>query len=253
MKPFCTMYSTFLQRGYDQVVHDVAIQRLPVRFAIDRAGLVGADGATHAGSFDVAYLANLPGFVVMAAADEAELKHMVATAAAHDDGPIAFRFPRGEGRGVEMPERGIPLEIGKGRIIRKGSRVAILSFGTRLEEVEKAAEALSAKGITPTIADARFAKPLDRDMILSLAHDHDALITVEEGAIGGFGSHVAQLLAEEGVFDNGLKYRSMVLPDIFIDQASPEGMYTVAAMNAEHIEAKVLDTLGIAKIGAQRA
>lgn len=253
MKPFCAMYSTFLQRGYDQVVHDVAIQRLPVRFAIDRAGLVGADGATHAGSFDIGYLANLPGFVVMAASDEAELKHMVATAAAHDDGPIAFRFPRGEGRGVEMPEAGVPLEIGKGRMIAQGSRVAILSFGTRLEEVEKAAEALAAKGITPTIADARFAKPLDREMILQLAHDHEALITVEEGAVGGFGSHVAQLLSDEGVFDDGLKYRSMVLPDIFIDQASPEGMYAVAGMNAEHIEAKVLDTLGIARIGAQTA
>lgn len=253
MKPFCTMYSTFLQRGYDQVVHDVAIQRLPVRFAIDRAGLVGADGATHAGAFDIAYLSNLPGFVVMAAADEAELKHMVATAAAYDAGPIAFRFPRGEGRGVEMPERGSPLEIGKGRMIREGNRVAILSFGTRLEEVEKAAEALSAKGINPTIADARFAKPLDRDMILTLARDHEALITVEEGAVGGFGSHVAQLLAEEGVFDTGLKYRSMVLPDIFIDQAGPADMYAVAGMNAEQIEEKVLSTLGIAKIGVQSA
>jgi len=253
MKPFCTMYSTFLQRGYDQVVHDVAIQRLPVRFAIDRAGLVGADGATHAGAFDVAYLTNLPGFVVMAAADEAELKHMVATAAAHDDGPIAFRFPRGEGKGVNMPERGTPLEIGKGRIIAEGSKVALLSFGTRLSEVEKAAEALAAKGITPTIADARFAKPLDRDMILSLAADHEALITIEEGAVGGFGSHVAQLLADEGVFDRGLKYRSMVLPDIFIDQANPSDMYAVAGMNAEHIEAKVLDVLGIASINAQRA
>ena len=253
MKPFCTMYSTFLQRGYDQVVHDVAIQRLPVRFAIDRAGLVGADGATHAGSFDIAYLANLPGFVVMAAADEAELKHMVATAAAYDEGPIAFRFPRGEGRGVDMPERGTALEIGKGRMIREGSRVAVLSFGTRLEEVEKAAEALDAKGITPTIADARFAKPLDRDMILDLARNHEVLVTVEEGAVGGFGSHVAQLLAEEGVFDTGLKYRSMVLPDTFIDQASPEAMYASAAMNAEHIKAKILDTLGIAKIGAQTA
>jgi 1-deoxy-D-xylulose-5-phosphate synthase len=253
MKPFCAMYSTFLQRGYDQVVHDVAIQRLPVRFAIDRAGLVGADGATHAGAFDVAYLANLPGFVVMAAADEAELKHMVATAAAHDDGPIAFRFPRGEGKGVDMPERGIPLEIGKGRIIAEGSRVAILSFGTRLAEVEAAAEALSAKGITPTIADARFAKPLDRDMILDLAANHEALITIEEGAVGGFGSHVAQLLSDEGVFDHGLKYRSMVLPDIFIDQASPADMYAVAGMNAEHIEAKVLDVLGIAQIGQQTA
>ncbi len=253
MKPFCAMYSTFLQRGYDQVVHDVAIQRLPVRFAIDRAGLVGADGATHAGAFDVAYLANLPGFVVMAAADEAELKHMVATAVAHDDGPIAFRFPRGEGNGVEMPERGVPLEIGKGRIISEGQRVALLSFGTRLAEVEKAAEALTAKGITPTIADARFAKPLDREMILGLAANHEALITVEEGAVGGFGSHVAQLLAEEGVFDGGLKYRSMVLPDIFIDQASPADMYAVAGMNAAQIEEKVLNTLDIASIETKRA
>lgn len=253
MKPFCTMYSTFLQRGYDQVVHDVAIQRLPVRFAIDRAGLVGADGATHAGSFDIAYLANLPGMVVMAAADEAELKHMVATAVAHDEGPIAFRYPRGEGAGVELPERGEVLEIGKGRMIQEGKRVALLSFGTRLEEVRKAAEALAAKGITPTIADARFAKPLDRDMILNLAADHEALITIEEGAVGGFGSHVAQLLAEEGVFDGGLKYRSMVLPDIFIDQASPRDMYEVAAMNAEQIETKVLDTLGIAQIGNKSA
>ena len=253
MKPFCTMYSTFLQRGYDQVVHDVAIQRLPVRFAIDRAGLVGADGATHAGSFDVAYLANLPGFVVMAAADEAELVHMVATAVAHDDGPIAFRFPRGEGVGVDMPERGIPLEIGKGRIIQQGARVALLSFGTRLSEVMKACEALGARGIKPTVADARFAKPLDRELILQLAADHEALITIEEGAIGGFGSHVAQLLAEEGVFDRGLKYRSMVLPDIFIDQASPADMYEVAGMNAPHIEAKVLDVLGIAQIASRRA
>ncbi|WP_095588136.1 1-deoxy-D-xylulose-5-phosphate synthase [Actibacterium ureilyticum] len=253
MKPFCAMYSTFLQRGYDQVVHDVAIQRLPVRFAIDRAGLVGADGATHAGSFDVAYLANLPGFVVMAAADEAELVHMVATAVAHDDGPIAFRYPRGEGVGVEMPEIGTVLEIGKGRIIQTGARVALLSFGTRLAEVQKAAEGLSARGITPTIADARFAKPLDRDLILDLAANHEALITIEEGAVGGFGSHVAQLLAEEGVFDTGLKYRSMVLPDIFIDQASPEQMYAVAGMNAPEIEAKVLDVLGIGQVGSRRA
>ncbi|WP_223427853.1 1-deoxy-D-xylulose-5-phosphate synthase [Tateyamaria pelophila] len=253
MKPFCTMYSTFLQRGYDQVVHDVAIQRLPVRFAIDRAGLVGADGATHAGAFDVAYLANLPGFVVMAAADEAELAHMVATAAAHDDGPIAFRFPRGEGTGVDMPERGTPLEIGKGRIIAEGTGVALLSFGTRLAEVEKAAENLRAKGINPTIADARFAKPLDRDMILDLASNHEALITIEEGAIGGFGSHVAQLLADEGVFDEGLKYRSMVLPDIFIDHANPADMYAVAGMNSEHIVAKVLGVLGIASVGEARA
>jgi 1-deoxy-D-xylulose-5-phosphate synthase len=249
MKPFCAMYSTFLQRGYDQVVHDVAIQRLPVRFAIDRAGLVGADGATHAGSYDVAYLANLPGFVVMAAADEAELKHMVATAVAHNDGPIAFRYPRGEGRGVDMPERGEILPIGKGRMIREGSRVAILSFGTRLGEVLTACEALEAKGISPTVADARFAKPLDRDLILKLAADHEALITIEEGAIGGFGSHVAQLLADEEVFDHGLKFRSMVLPDIFIDQASPQAMYDVAGMNAEHIEKKVLDVLGVPSIG----
>jgi 1-deoxy-D-xylulose-5-phosphate synthase len=248
LKPFCAMYSTFLQRGYDQVVHDVAIQRLPVRFAIDRAGLVGADGATHAGSFDVAFLANLPGMVVMAAADEAELVHMVATAAAYDDGPIAFRYPRGEGVGVDMPERGEPLEIGKGRMIQQGQRVAILSFGTRLEEVRKAAEALSARGITPTIADARFAKPLDQALILDLVANHEGMITIEEGAIGGFGSHVAQLLAENGVFDQGFKYRSMVLPDIFIDQASPEDMYSVAAMNASDIEAKVLELLGVSQI-----
>ena len=253
MKPFCAMYSTFLQRGYDQVVHDVAIQRLPVRFAIDRAGLVGADGATHAGAFDVAYLANLPGFVVMAAADEAELAHMVATAAAHDDGPIAFRFPRGEGTGVDLPERGQPLEIGKGRMIREGQKVALLSFGTRLAEVEKAAESLAAKGINPTIADARFAKPLDRHMILDLAARHEALITIEEGAVGGFGSHVAQLLAEEGVFDTGLKYRSMVLPDTFIDHANPADMYADAKLNAADIEAKVLHTLGIATLGEARA
>ncbi|MCE8513796.1 1-deoxy-D-xylulose-5-phosphate synthase [Ruegeria pomeroyi] len=253
LKPFCAMYSTFLQRGYDQVVHDVAIQRLPVRFAIDRAGLVGADGATHAGSFDIAYLANLPGMVVMAAADEAELVHMVATAAAHDDGPIAFRYPRGEGVGVEMPEQGKVLEIGKGRMIRKGARVALLSFGTRLAEVQKAAEALAAKGIAPTIADARFAKPLDRDLILQLAADHEALITIEEGAVGGFGSHVAQLLSDEGVFDHGLKFRSMVLPDTFIDQSSPEDMYAIAGMNAPQIEAKVLEVLGVAKIGEKRA
>ena len=253
MKPFCAIYSTFLQRGYDQVVHDVALQGLPVRFAIDRAGLVGADGATHAGAFDVAYLANLPGMVVMAAADEAELKHMVATAVAHDAGPIAFRYPRGEGTGVDMPERGEVLEIGKGRMIREGSGVAILSFGTRLSHVEDAAEALAAKGITPTIADARFAKPLDRDMILDLVAKHDALITIEEGAVGGFGSHVAQLLSDEGVFDQGFKFRSMVLPDVFIDQASPADMYAEAGLNAEHIEAKVLEVMGAASIGTRRA
>ncbi|MEM6940863.1 MAG: 1-deoxy-D-xylulose-5-phosphate synthase [Pseudomonadota bacterium] len=253
MKPFCAIYSTFLQRGYDQVVHDVAIQRLPVRFAIDRAGLVGADGATHAGAFDVAYLANLPGFVVMAAADEAELRHMVATAAQHEDGPIALRFPRGEGRGVDLPERGTPLEVGKGRVITEGAQVALLSFGTRLAEVQQAGEALAARGITPTIADARFAKPLDRDLILDLAARHQVLITIEEGAIGGFGSHVAQLLAEEGVFDRGLIYRSMVLPDIFIDQANPADMYAVAGLNAADIEAKVLKLLDLGQIDAKRA
>ena len=249
MKPFCAIYSTFLQRGYDQVVHDVAIQRLPVRFAIDRAGLVGADGATHAGAFDVAFMANLPGMVVMAAADEAELVHMVATAAAHNDGPIAFRYPRGDGVGVELPSRGVPLEIGKGRMIRQGARVAILSFGTHLAEVVQAAELLALRGLSPTIADARFAKPLDRDLILELARTHEALITIEEGSIGGFGSHVAHLLAEEGVFDTGLKFRSMVLPDTFIDHASPEAMYRSAGMDAAQIEAKVLQTLGVAVVG----
>ena len=253
MKPFCALYSTFLQRGYDQVVHDVAIQRLPVRFAIDRAGLVGADGATHAGSYDVAYLSNLPGFTVMAAADEAELKHMVATAVAHTDGPIAFRYPRGEGEGVDMPERGEVLEIGKGRMIQEGRRVALLSFGTRLSEVMKAAEALEARGIKPTVADARFAKPLDAALILELAANHEALITVEEGAIGGFGSHVSHLLAEQGLFDHGLKFRSMVLPDIFIDQATPEDMYATAGLSAAHIEARVLDVLGVAQIDSKRA
>ena len=243
MRPFCAMYSTFLQRGYDQIVHDVAIQNLPVRFAIDRAGLVGADGATHAGSFDVAYLSNLPGMVVMAAADEAELVHMVATAAAYDAGPIAFRYPRGDGEGVELPERGTVLEIGKGRHIQAGSRVAILSFGTRLGEVIKAAELLNAQGITPTIADARFAKPLDQALILSLAEGHEAFITVEEGAIGGFGSHVMQLLADHGVFDAGLKFRSMVFPDEFIDQASPTDMYNTAGLNAQHIAEKVMGLL----------
>ncbi len=251
MKPFCAMYSTFLQRGYDQIVHDVAIQNLPVRFAIDRAGLVGADGATHAGSFDVAYLSNLPGMVVMAAADEAELVHMVATAAAYDAGPIAFRYPRGDGQGVELPERGTVLEIGKGRHIQAGSRVAILSFGTRLGEVIKAAELLNAQGITPTIADARVAKPLDQALILSLAEDHEAFITVEEGAIGGFGSHVMQLLADHGVFDAGLKFRSMVFPDEFIDQASPMDMYNTAGLNAQHIAEKVMGLLKQKKAIAQ--
>ena len=253
MKPFCAIYSTFLQRGYDQVVHDVALQGLPVRFAIDRAGLVGADGATHAGAFDIAYLANLPGFIVMAAADESELARMVATAAAHDTGPIAFRFPRGEGTGVDLPETAEPLEIGKGRIVRQGSQVAILSFGTRLSEVERACEALAARGLSPTVADARFAKPLDHALISSLAATHEGLITIEEGAVGGFGSHVAQLLAEAGVFDAGFKFRAMVLPDTFIDQANPSDMYAAARMNAADIEAKVLDLLGVTRIGAARA
>jgi 1-deoxy-D-xylulose-5-phosphate synthase len=252
LRPFAAIYSTFLQRGYDQVVHDVAIQRLPVRFAIDRAGLVGADGATHAGAFDVAYLANLPGFVVMAAADEAELVHMVATAARHDEGPIAFRFPRGEGVGVELPARGVPLEIGRGRVLREGSRVALLSFGTRLAEATRAAEALEARGVSVTVADARFAKPLDTALIDQLVRHHEALITLEEGAIGGFGSHVAQHLAETGVFDRGLRFRSMVLPDVFIDQASPREMYDVAAMNAPQIEAKVLAVLGVASLPLHR-
>lgn len=253
MKPFCAIYSTFLQRGYDQVVHDVALQNLPVRFAIDRAGLVGADGATHAGAFDIAYMTCLPNMVVMAAADEAELKHMVATAAAHDSGPIAFRYPRGEGVGVEMPEQAVPLEIGRGRMIREGKRVAILSYGARLAEVLKAAEALEAKGISPSVADARFAKPLDRELILRLAAEHEALITIEEGSVGGFGSHVAQLLSDEGVFDTGLKFRAMVLPDVFIDQASPKDMYDEAGLNAPQIEAKVLDVLGVAQLLGKRA
>ncbi|OOY13941.1 MAG: 1-deoxy-D-xylulose-5-phosphate synthase [Rhodobacteraceae bacterium] len=246
MKPFCAIYSTFLQRGYDQIVHDVAIQRLPVRFAIDRAGLVGADGATHAGSFDIGFMSSLPGMVVMAAADEAELVHMVATAAAHDEGPIAFRYPRGEGMGVDMPETGVPLEIGKGRMIAEGSRVAILSYGTRLAEVLKAREALAARGLAPTIADARFVKPLDTDLIDRLVAEHEALICIEEGAVGGFGSHVAQYLSDRGVFDHGFKFRSMVLPDTFIDHASPEDMYHTAGMDAPQIEAKVLELLGVA-------
>ena len=253
MKPFCAIYSTFLQRGYDQVVHDVAIQRLPVRFAIDRAGLVGADGATHAGTFDISFLTNLPGFVVMAPADEAELVHMVKTAAEYNEGPIAFRYPRGEGVGVELPSAADILEIGKGRIINNGSKVAILCFGTRLKEVLKASEHLRPMGFDITVADARFAKPLDHDLIELLCSEHEVLITVEEGAIGGFGSHVAHYAAERGLLDNGLKFRSMFLPDIFIDQASQSDMYNVAEMNSEHIVSKVLDTLGISKINTKLA
>ena len=253
LKPFCAMYSTFLQRGYDQVVHDVAIQRLPVRFAIDRAGLVGADGATHAGSFDIAFLANLPDFVVMAAADEAELVHMVATAVAYDDGPLAFRYPRGEGVGVQMPEQGSPLEIGKGRVVKEGSKLALLSFGTRLEASLKASEELESKGISCTVADARFAKPLDTDLIRSLAQNHEALITIEEGAIGGFGSHVVDFLAKEGLMDTGLKFRSMTLPDTFIDHASPERMYETAGLNAADIEALALKVFGVESLTSRRA
>ncbi len=243
-KPFCAIYSTFLQRGYDQVVHDVAIQNLPVRFAIDRAGLVGADGSTHAGSFDVSYLGILPNFVVMAAADEAELVHMVATAAAHDSGPIAFRFPRGEGIGIDMPAQGEILDIGKGRIMREGNKVAILSLGTRLAEALKAAEDLAGYGISTTVADARFAKPLDRDLIRKLATHHEVLITIEEGSIGGFGSFVMHALAEDGLLDRGLKIRSMVLPDLFIDQDKPDLLYARAGLDAKGIVAKVLETLG---------
>jgi 1-deoxy-D-xylulose-5-phosphate synthase len=243
-KPFAAIYSTFLQRGYDQIVHDVAIQRLPVRFAIDRAGLVGADGPTHAGSFDLPYLGCLPGFVIMAAADEAELVHMVATAAAIDDRPSAFRYPRGDGVGVDMPEFGVPLEIGKGRIVREGTTVALLSLGTRLSECLLAAETLAAHGLTATVADARFAKPLDVDLVLRLAREHEVLITVEEGAIGGFGSYVLQTLAQHGALDHGLKVRAMVLPDAFIDQDSPTAMYAKAGLDAKGIVAKVFEALG---------
>jgi 1-deoxy-D-xylulose-5-phosphate synthase len=243
-KPFCAIYSTFLQRGYDQVVHDVAIQSLPVRFAIDRAGLVGADGATHAGSFDNAYLGCLPNFVIMAASDEAELVHMVATQVAINDRPSALRYPRGEGRGVEMPEFGVPLEIGKGRIVREGKKIALLSFGTRLAECEKAADELAAHGLSATIADARFMKPLDTELILKLARDHEILLTVEEGAIGGFGSHVMQLLAENGMLDGGLRVRAMVLPDVFLDHDTPAAMYARAGLDAKGIVAKVFETLG---------
>src|SRR5271163_3257175 len=250
MKPFCAIYSTFLQRGYDQVVHDVAIQRLPVRFAIDRAGLVGADGPTHAGAFDIAYLACLPNMTVMAAADEAELVHMVATAAAHDDGPIALRYPRGEGVGVDMPERGEPLPIGKGRVIREGSRIAILSLGARLGEALKAADELAARGLSTTVADARFAKPLDRELILKLARTHKLLITIEEGAAGGFGAHVLTLLSEAGAFDNGLRVRTMTLPDKFLDQDKPDRMYAAAGLDAKGIVGKALAALGEIEVRA---
>jgi 1-deoxy-D-xylulose-5-phosphate synthase len=243
-KPFATIYSTFLQRAYDQVVHDVAIQCLPVRFAMDRAGLVGADGPTHAGAFDVAYLGCLPNFVLMAAADEADLVHMVATAVAIDDRPSALRYPRGEGRGVAMPEEGKPLEIGKGRILREGTKIALFSYGARLGECLKAADELAAYGLSTTVADARFAKPLDVDMLLRLAREHEVLLTIEEGSIGGFGSFVLQTLAEHGVLDRGLKVRSMVLPDSFIDHDSPNAMYAKAGLDAKGIVTKAFEALG---------
>ncbi|MBM3585294.1 MAG: 1-deoxy-D-xylulose-5-phosphate synthase [Alphaproteobacteria bacterium] len=251
-KPFATIYSTFLQRAYDQVVHDVAIQSLPVRFAMDRAGLVGADGPTHAGSFDITYLATLPNFVVMAPADEAELMHMVATAAAIDDRPSALRYPRGEGIGVERPKRGTPLPIGKGRVVREGTKIAILSFGTRLTESLKAADELAAKGLSTTVADARFCKPLDHDLVRRLALDHEVLITIEEGSIGGFAAHVLQFLAVNGLLENGLKVRPMMLPDSFIEHGTPQGMYDEAGLNAPHIVQTVLTALGQAT-GAARA
>jgi 1-deoxy-D-xylulose-5-phosphate synthase len=240
-KPFATIYSTFLQRAYDQVVHDVAIQNLPVRFAIDRAGLVGADGPTHAGSFDITYLATLPNFVVMAPSDEAELVRMINTAVTINDRPSAFRYPRGNGYGVELPSIKETIEIGKARIVQEGKQVCLLSLGTRLEECKIAANELKNKGISTTIIDARFAKPLDEQLILKSANNHEVLITIEEGSIGGFGSHVANLLAENGIFDKGLKFRSMILPDVFIDQDTPERMYDVAGLNAKHITQKVLE------------
>jgi 1-deoxy-D-xylulose-5-phosphate synthase len=244
MKPFCAIYSTFLQRAFDQIVHDVALQNLPVRFAMDRAGLVGADGPTHAGSFDIAYLGCLPNMVVMACSDEAELARMVATAAAYDAGPIAFRFPRGDGIGTPIPQIALPLPIGKGRIVREGSRVAILSFGARLQEALRAADELDAMGCSTTVADARFAKPLDAEMILALARDHECLLTIEEGSIGGFGSQVAQLLLEEGMLDGaGLKMRSMTLPDLFLNHDKPERMYAAAGLDAQAIVAKVRDMI----------
>jgi 1-deoxy-D-xylulose-5-phosphate synthase len=244
MKPFAAIYSTFLQRAYDQVVHDVAIQSLPVRFAIDRAGLVGADGQTHAGSFDITYLGCLPGFVIMAAADEAELMHMVATCAAYDEGPSAVRYPRGDGIGVPLPERGTPLEIGRGRILREGTTIALLNLGARLGECMKAAQELASYGLSTTVADARFAKPLDTDLIARLVREHEVVITIEEGAIGGFGSHVLHYLAGAGLLDHGIKIRTMVLPDLFLDHDSPQAQYDKAGLNARHIVATALGALG---------
>lgn len=247
LKPFVALYSTFLQRAYDQVVHDVAIQKLPVRFPIDRAGFVGADGPTHAGSFDTTFLATLPDFVVMAASDEAELMHMTRTAAAYDEGPISFRYPRGEGVGVELPERGSIIEIGKGRVVKEGTKVALLSFGTRLADCLLAAEDLDASGLSTTVADARFAKPLDHDLIRQLASEHEVLITIEEGAVGGFGSHVAHYLSHEGLLDGGLKFRPLVMPDIYMDQASPDNMYMQAKLDRAGIIDVVFKTLGTEK------
>ncbi|RCW21437.1 1-deoxy-D-xylulose-5-phosphate synthase [Ciceribacter lividus] len=252
-KPFCAIYSTFLQRAYDQVVHDVAIQGLPVRFPIDRAGLVGADGPTHAGSFDTGFLASLPGFVVMAAADEAELKHMVRTAAAYDEGPISFRYPRGEGVGVQLPERGSVLEIGRGRIVKEGTKIALLSFGTRLAECLLAAEDLDAAGLPTTVADARFAKPLDHDLIRRLAREHAVLVTVEEGAVGGFGSQVMHFLSGEGLLDHGLKIRSLALPDIWMEQGKPEAMYAKAGLDSRGIVETVFRALGQKGFGVNAA
>ena len=244
LKPFCAIYSTFLQRAYDQVIHDVAIQQLPVRFAIDRAGYVGADGPTHAGNYDSAYVGAIPGMVVMAAADEAELRHMVATAAAFDAGPIAFRYPRGDGVGVDMPARGTPLAIGKGRIVRKGSTVALLSYGTRLAECLAAGERLAALGLNPTIADARFLKPLDEELVAGLARDHDVLISIEESGIGGFGSHVATFLASNGLLDGKLRFRPLMIPDRFTEQSSQADMYAEAGLDRAGIVATVLSALG---------
>ncbi|WP_068318286.1 1-deoxy-D-xylulose-5-phosphate synthase [Polycladidibacter hongkongensis] len=252
-KPFCAIYSTFLQRAYDQVVHDVAIQKLPVRFPIDRAGLVGADGATHAGSFDTAYLSCLPNMVVMASGDEAELTHMVATAAAYDEGPIAFRYPRGEGVGLELPEVGMPLEIGRGRMVKEGSKVALLSFGGRLQECLKAADTLDSAGLSTSVADARFAKPLDEALVLQLAKEHEVLICVEEGSVGGFGSQVLQLLSSQGALDHGLKVRSLVLPDIYQDHDSPAKMYAAAGLDAAGIAAKAFEAIGVSGEDALRA
>ena len=244
-KPFCTIYSTFLQRAYDQVVHDVAIQHLPVRFALDRAGLVGADGATHAGSFDLAYLGCLPDFVLMAAADEVELRHMVATAAAYDDGPSAVRYPRGEGVGLDLPERGAVLALGKGRILQEGTKVALLNLGARLAECHLAAQELAARGLSTTVADARFAKPLDRDLVHRLAREHEVVITIEEGSVGGFGSFVLHELAVSGLLDHGVKIRPMVLPDRFLDHDAPAKQYEAAGLTARHIVATALNALGI--------